>query len=651
MAKLSPKSLLELKFISDAHLSNDGSQAVAVHTVIKQDDKKEPAYYQSSIYLYDFKRSKRLTNNYLSDSHARFSPDGKSLAFLRRNKDEKPQIWLMPLDGGEAKKLSSFKSGVASFVWQPNSKEIALVSKGNWENEIAKKGLPYEADRLQYKFNGVGLQPQENAQIYLLNIKTKKSKKLTSLEANPSQLIYSKDGKSLYFVASANINDADYWLNNIYSLEAPNEPKALLKKSLIASSPSPSPDNKHLVYLAPISSSFASPNGLFLMSTNGSKAKLLTTEYDIGSSPNGDSHYGNYNNIAKWLDNERVLVNLNHKGRNSLAEININSGEIKILDQEKRAISAFDYKNGSTIFIAETPQKPAELFLVKDQKEKRLSKLNDGFVRRYNLDNSGEEIVIKKHGQADISYWRLEPKLPRKDKALVLQVHGGPHTNYGYGFFHEFHMQAAAGYTVVYGNPRGSSSYGLDFAIAALGGYGTVDADDVMAIAKDALKNHSTNKAPMHLTGGSYGGFMANWLVGQNNFFTSAVSQRSITNWLSFYGSSDIGYRFAATEVDGNPWDDTDKLWQQSPMKYIEKVKTPILLIHSEEDHRCPMEQAEQFYIAIKVLNKTDTKLIRYPNESHELSRSGRLDRRIHRLEAIVNWFEKYYEKGLRTKD
>ena len=203
-------------------------------------------------------------------------------------------------------------------------------------------------------------------------------------------------------------------------------------------------------------------------------------------------------------------------------------------------------------------------------------------------------------------------------------------------------MQAAAGYTVVYGNPRSSSSYGTDFALAALGRYGTVDADDVMAIAKHALKNHSSTKAPMHLTGGSYGGFMTNWLVGQNNFFASAVSQRSISNWLSFYGSSDIGYRFAATEVDGNPWDDTDKLWQQSPMKYVKKVKTPILLIHSEEDHRCPIEQAEQFYIAIKILNKADTKFIRYPNESHELSRSGRPDRRIHRLEATLGWFEKY---------
>ncbi|HHO56426.1 MAG TPA: S9 family peptidase, partial [Trueperaceae bacterium] len=499
-----------------------------------------------------------------------------------------------------------------------------MVSRGDWENEIAKKGLPYETERLQYKFNGIGLQPEEVAQIYMLNIKTKKSKQITDLSSSPSGLVYAKNGV-LYFSASPNKNDADFWLNNFYRLE-PNQskPQALLKNPKIASSASPSPDDVNLVYVAPITSSFASPNGLFLMPSKGGKSKLLTAEYDIGSSPNGDSHYGSYSNRAKWLDNQTVLVNLNHRGRSSLAKIDIKTAQITILDQEKRAIAAFDNKNGSTVFIAETPQKPAELFLSKNGKEKRLSKLNDAFVRRYALANASEEIIIKKPKQADISYWKIETKNPRKDKALVLQVHGGPHTNYGYGFFHEFHMQAAAGYTVVYGNPRSSSSYGKDFALAALGKYGTVDADDVMAIAKHALKNHSSSKAPMHLTGGSYGGFMTNWLVGQNNFFASAVSQRSISNWLSFYGSSDIGYRFAATEVDGNPWDDTDKLWQQSPMKYVKKVKTPILLIHSEEDHRCPIEQAEQFYIAIKILNKADTKFIRYPNESHELSRSGR---------------------------
>jgi dipeptidyl aminopeptidase/acylaminoacyl peptidase len=168
-----------------------------------------------------------------------------------------------------------------------------------------------------------------------------------------------------------------------------------------------------------------------------------------------------------------------------------------------------------------------------------------------------------------------------------------------------------------------------------------VDAADVMAIATAARANHTDPDAPIHLTGGSYGGFMTNWLIGQTDMFRSAVTQRSICNWLSFYGSSDIGYVFADREVMGNPWDDTDKLWQQSPLRYVNNIKTPLLIIHAEEDHRCPIEQAEQMFIALKTRGVV-TELIRYPDESHELSRSGRPDRRIHRLEAILDWFGKH---------
>lgn len=642
MPSLQPESLKELKFISDAVLSADASRAAAVHTVIKE-EKDEAPYYQSSIYLYDFKSSKRLSEQYLSDSQPRFSPDGKYMAFLRRNKDEKNQVWLIDLSGGEARKISNLKSGVNSFVWHPNSKQIALVSRGDWENEVAKKGLPFVADRLQYKFNGIGLVPEKMAEIFMLNIKTKKTKSIAKPASNPNQLEFDKAGDSLYFIASESIADVDNWYSNIIKLDLKSlKTKAVLKKPTYLSYFSISPDGKQIAFVSNISESFASPHGLFLINSSGSKAELLTGEYEMGSSPNGDSHYGVYDNSPKWLNQETILANLNFHGSSNLVKINIKSKEINKLDEEKRAISAFDTQNGKIVFIAETPQRPAELFLKDGDKEKRLSKLNDRFVKKYSLDNATDEIIIKKRNQPDISYWKLEPKNPRKDKAIVLEVHGGPHTNYGYGFFHEFHMLAAKGFTVVYGNPRSSSSYGLDFATTVLGRYGTVDADDVMAIAKHALKNHSDSKAPVHLTGGSYGGFMTNWLVGQNNFFSSAVSQRSISNWLSFFGSSDIGYRFATTEVAGNPWNDTDSLWQQSPLKYVKAVRTPILMMHSEEDLRCPIEQAEQFYIAIKFLGKADTSFIRYPDENHELSRSGRPDRRIHRLKSTIGWFEKY---------
>ena len=192
---------------------------------------------------------------------------------------------------------------------------------------------------------------------------------------------------------------------------------------------------------------------------------------------------------------------------------------------------------------------------------------------------------------------------------------------------------------MVTSNPRGSSSYGAAHASAMLGGYGTVDADDVMAVVDHAVATHDDPGAPVHLTGGSYGGFMTNWLVTRTDRFRSAVTQRSICNWLSFYGTSDIGYRFAEHEVNGAPWNDLEALWRAESAERRRRR-------HADADrprrgdHRCPIEQAEQWFVALKRIGKAETKLVRFPEESHELSRSGRPDRRIRRLDEIVGWFE-----------
>ena len=164
----------------------------------------------------------------------------------------------------------------------------------------------------------------------------------------------------------------------------------------------------------------------------------------------------------------------------------------------------------------------------------------------------------------------------------------------------------------------------------------------MLAIADAALAGHERQDAPLHLTGGSYGGFMTNWLVAHDDRFRSAVTQRSICNWVSFYGTSDIGPYFTEVELGATPWADAELLWDRSPLKYVAEVVTPTLIIHSEADHRCPIEQAEQWFAALKRLGRAPTRLVRFPDEGHELSRSGRPDRRVQRLEAIIGWFEEH---------
>lgn len=636
-------SLLELQFVSDPALSGDATKAAAVVTCIEDGN---PPAYRSAIHLFDLVEgtTRPFTQGMSKDTHPRFSPDGSRLAFLSDRDDKKPQLYLLDLSGGEARRLSELSAGVLEFAWHPDGERIALISRG--EAEADRKGLGRDVGRTYYKQDGVGFRPETSAQVWTLELATGKLEQVTSLATNVSQLAFAPDG-SLIFTAARTPEDEGYYYRNVWRLElSTGSLMALIDQPdpLIASSPSVSPDGQHLAYLAPsLPERISSPTGLWLVPMSGGTPTLLTGELDCLPLVGGDSRYGHLLNTPSWLDESRVLVNGNQRGSSFVVQVDMGSRTWNALQASGRAVTSFAQARGAVLFTAETPTRPGELFL-RDAagNETRLSSVNDTFVQRYALQAPGDETLVPTDdGETEIAFWTLHPAHPREDDALVLQVHGGPRTNYGYGFSFEFQLLAAHGYTVVYGNPRGGSSYGYTFSDSISGRLGTLDADDVMTVARYARANHTDRNAPIHLTGGSYGGFMTNWLVTQTDFFTSAVTQRSITNWLSFFGTSDIGFSWIHVEVGGNPWEQTERLWNQSPMKYVHNVHTPLLILHAEEDYRCPIEQAEQFFTALRVLGR-EVAFTRFPEEDHELSRSGRPDRRLQRLEHIVNWFESH---------
>jgi dipeptidyl aminopeptidase/acylaminoacyl peptidase len=230
-----------------------------------------------------------------------------------------------------------------------------------------------------------------------------------------------------------------------------------------------------------------------------------------------------------------------------------------------------------------------------------------------------------------------------KKYPLLLEVHGGPRGVYGFSFMHEFQVLAAQGWVIVYTNPYGSGGYEEAFQAGLPGHYGERDYEDLMEAIDYTLRQYDFIDAQrLGVLGGSYGGFMTNWIVTHTNRFKAAVTMRSISNWISMFGCSDIGWTFGKWEMGGSvPWSDEEAYMAKSPIRYVENVKTPTLIIHSEEDYRCPMEQAEQFYTALKFLG-VPTELVRFPGEHHGLSREGKPQHREERINHIIRWFKTY---------
>ena len=247
----------------------------------------------------------------------------------------------------------------------------------------------------------------------------------------------------------------------------------------------------------------------------------------------------------------------------------------------------------------------------------------------------------------------MKPHGFRADAAwpALLNIHGGPHAQYGHGFFDEFQVYAGAGYGVIYVNPRGSQGYGEAFTRAVIGDWGGGDFADVMAGLDQALARHAwIDAARLGVMGGSYGGFLTSWIVGHDHRFKAACSERAVNDQYGMFGNSDIGHLFNVIELGGvTPWENMAEYLARSPVTYAKDVTTPLLILHSEDDLRCPIEQAEQLFVALKTLGK-DVMFVRFPDENHELSRSGKPRHRLERFRFILDWFSRHLAGAGRTR-
>ena len=633
------EQLYSKKVASEPIVSSDGVYVACVVAEVAEDKRS----YTSGIYLSTSDQPvRRLTSGKHKDSSPRFSPDGSQLIFTRVV-DKKAQLFAMSLTGGEPRQLTSLVSGVSSPQWSSDGTRVAFLSRGDWTDTALEDGQPKVVEQIRYKQNGIGghgFLPSEALALYVLEVQTEKVEPISSHPTDIESFAWLPDGWGLVFTASRSLDTGAKWANEVFLLLlGKKKPKRLTNFNGSVSQIAVSPNGLQFAVLADPDVA-SQPGDIHLYSASLTSNTTLTrvapqADLYIGQSVNSDTHLGNYSTTPVWL-NDNTIVSLAQKGGSSgVYEFSLDGTVKARIEPQSSSVPAFAITtDGRIAYLLEHHAHPCELHFV----GKQLSEFNPSAAAR-----DLEHLVFERDGYT-IEGWLLHPTEHKKGKKypLVLNVHGGPATAWGYAYMQEFQTLAAAGYAVAFCNIRGSTGYGDNQTAGIKGDYLNGDFDDLMAFLDRVLMQYSYLDAKRTaIVGGSYGGLMVNWAIGHTKRFKAAITDRSICNWVSFFGTSDIGYRFVPRELHSRLPQDHDRLWDKSPLKYVQNVKTPCLILHSEEDHRCPIEQAEQWFVALKTLN-VPTRFVRVPQENHELSRSGRPDRRSFRLLEYLNWLGKH---------
>jgi dipeptidyl aminopeptidase/acylaminoacyl peptidase len=647
------QDLYEIKAVSDPRLSPSGEEAVFVQTIMCE-ERNEYFSTLHSIHLQD-QTTRQWTFGEQKVSSPRWSPDGGTIAFVS-NRSGVNQIYVIHRDGGEAEQLTDYQKGVSNPVWSPCGEKIAFsmrLEKG--ETFEKKEGeeeklKPFVATSMKYKSDDRGFNDNCYSQIVMVDVASKEMRRVTDDVHDYTLNSWSPDGKHIAFSVDRT-EDKDFSFQSdlfIFHLET-NEYKKINGESGYYGEASWSPDGKHLSYLGHGREyENATHNKVWLHNLETGHSVCLTECMDVpvGDYLNSDSIQGSSQAGILWSkDNESFYFLASDSGNTVLYYAHIEGAIYPALLQEEQHVYGFDFDSDRQVMLVamSKPAEPGELYTlhVPTGELKKMTNLNGDLADREL--SSPQSFMYNGAKDWPVQGWIMKPVDYEEGKKypLIVEIHGGPHTMYGNTFFHEFQVLASKGYAVLYVNPRGSHGYGQEFVDAVRGDYGGGDYEDIMTAVEYALKEFPfIDETRLGVTGGSYGGFMTNWIIGQSDKFKAAATQRSISNWISFYGVSDIGYYFSEWQIQSD-LGDFETLWKHSPLAYVKNMNTPLLILHSEKDYRCPIEQAEQLFIALK-REKKDVRFVRFPESNHNLSRTGKPSLREARLQEIVDWFAEH---------
>ncbi len=656
MAGMVPEDVYELTGVADPRLSPDGTTVAFVVGSVDKDANE----YRGAVWLAAADGSappRRFTAGAKADADPRWSPDGTRLAFTSNRADKTSQLYVMPVAGGEPRKLTSLKEDVTQAVWSPDGTRLVFVARvrdAAYEEEDDKKRLPRRFTRLQYKLDSVGWTADRPQHLFVVPADgSVEPLQLTDGDYEDHSPCWSPDGRTLAFV-SARHEDWDLGMvNDVYLVDvAGGETRRLTQGGGSIGSVSWAPDGSRLaverydgVYDDPKHTDIA------LVDPADGAITPLTAALDLNCST--------YPGMREPLwDGDGIVFVAEDHGRVHVYRVPADgSGEPRLLVAGERVVTGLDVAIGRLVFTASEPARLSELYdggpaAGGDEDPaavgRRLTSAGDAFSTGRELVRPERFTAVSADG-SEVDAWIMRPagyeeggKYP-----TLLNIHGGPYGQYGVGFFDEFQVYCGAGYAVVFSNPRGSSGGTEAWARAIRGpgdegpGWGSVDYDDCMAAVDEAVRRFDFVDAErLGVIGGSYGGYMTSWIVGHTDRFKAAVSERAVNNFDSQWGSSDLGWDFKGY-LGTFLFEDVETYLRVSPSTYAQDIHTPLLILHSEEDLRCPVEQAEHLFVTLRLL-KRPVELVRFPAESHELTRSGSPLHRVQRFDLVVEWFDRY---------
>ncbi|MGY3765797.1 alpha/beta hydrolase family protein [Vagococcus vulneris] len=578
----------------------------------------------------------------------KLAPNQKWLSFLSKGANNKQQIYIMPISGGRAYAVTKETESISHYQWSSTGMSLYFETEVPENKEKSKFAEAYVTDKLGYQTDGSGLKIK-NSQYLIKKIDVASEHTSILLESSHKRrLVYAAADESFFLLADDLSRDEWTYGKTVYYYDVREQEQRSLTSEYSKGSFSfvgVSPDgSKCLLVGNDFRYSFVTQSNLYVYYFATGELVCLTDDFDeeIGDAIISDTQQANRGVDCHWLSDEEILFPVTQKGKIVWFKQN--------LTMESRtgmACSGSYHFTDSALIDDEhllvgysTPSQPsvlAELSL-DTGKVTDIYNPNTKWLADVTLSES-QEFWFKSVDDWQIQGWYLPPVEADENHPAILYIHGGPQVCYGESFFHEMQVHAANGYGVILLNPRGGEGYGQEFVSSILGDYGNKDYQDLMNGMDYILAEHpEIDMSRIYAAGGSYGGFMTNWIVGHTNRFRAAVTQRSISNWVSFYGTSDVGPFFVEFQLKRD-LSDVEDLWKMSPLAYVHHVKTPTLVLHSEEDLRCPLEQGQQFYIGLKKAG-VPTKLVMYPESSHGLSRAGLPNLRIHRLMEIAKWFE-----------